>query len=656
MADIFISYRRENGHLMARLFYHRLIADGYKVFMDVEDLGPGTFDERLYHEIEQCTDFILILPPNALDRCQNPKDWVRMEIEHALNYDKNIIPILMQGFEYPNNLPESIQRVAKYNGLEAPPPRYYDALYSKLKEEFLISKPQEEEEYTLAEEPTPFYPTIDEVNSKNAPAKHESQLTAPQEKRTDAPKEMQDTPDEYRDAFGDEPEVKKKPSKNYVPEKDEKPGKPTPRHFIPTLAAILIFAAIVWSIVWFAGAPQREIDKEATELMAQAQQMLDDGEYQSAIQILDRISTEWKKYSQVETAHEQANRGILLNQVRQYETAGKYEQLIRFVQENIQDPETDPDVRNLYANAATEYEALKLSEAEAMIQQGDYITARSTLDAAASLIGQQPNLTDKRNEAEDKEVAAKVQAYEDAENYEEAIKYLNKYAEVVGRNSSLQAIKEEYEKIYRNQVLATAETSYKTAGPMGYKTATSIIDKGLEVLKEDHILLAEKTKYEKLAPIRLVDLSTFYSDYGSDTKSVNATLKSNLGTEYSNCIIYYGGYSLFTDWSINTFNKRDIYVINKEYSRFEATIFVPESRTAFWDNEIPDSYKEKGAFTLRIFGDGKQIYQSPLMISTQYPVHVDIDITGIDQLAFAWSTFSDVSAEIAITDAYLYKE
>ena len=43
------------------------------------------------------------------------------------------------------------------------------------------------------------------------------------------------------------------------------------------------------------------------------------------------------------------------------------------------------------------------------------------------------------------------------------------------------------------------------------------------------------------------------------------------------------------------------------------------------------------------------------MTTMQYPVEVDIDITGVEQLAFSWATFSDVSSEIGLANAYLYK-
>ena len=45
--SVFISYRREGGAETARLLRYELLARGWDVFLDVEDLKGGTFDERL---------------------------------------------------------------------------------------------------------------------------------------------------------------------------------------------------------------------------------------------------------------------------------------------------------------------------------------------------------------------------------------------------------------------------------------------------------------------------------------------------------------------------------------------------------------------------------------------------------------------------------
>lgn len=142
--DIFISYRRQGGEHLALLMYHQLRHDGYSVFLDVESLRKGKFDEALYTRIEECRDFILILPPHALDRCANPDDWVRQEIECAIRENKNIVPIMMEGFDnWPESLPETISVVSKFNGLKNHQ-GYFADMIRKLEKGFLESEPQTE--------------------------------------------------------------------------------------------------------------------------------------------------------------------------------------------------------------------------------------------------------------------------------------------------------------------------------------------------------------------------------------------------------------------------------------------------------------------------------------------------------------------------------
>ena len=51
----------------------------FTVFIDVERLEAGKFDNNLLQSIRQAKNFLLVLTPNALDRCIGDvecKDWV----------------------------------------------------------------------------------------------------------------------------------------------------------------------------------------------------------------------------------------------------------------------------------------------------------------------------------------------------------------------------------------------------------------------------------------------------------------------------------------------------------------------------------------------------------------------------------------------------
>lgn len=86
--DIFISYRRTGGFESANLIAEKLKGMGYSVFFDLESLRSGKFNEQLYLVIEQCRDFVVVLPDKALERCSNAdgtaneEDWIRKEVIH----------------------------------------------------------------------------------------------------------------------------------------------------------------------------------------------------------------------------------------------------------------------------------------------------------------------------------------------------------------------------------------------------------------------------------------------------------------------------------------------------------------------------------------------------------------------------------------------
>ena len=99
--DIFISYRRDGGEIMARLLYFMLTNRGYTVFYDREAMDSGRFDKNIQKAIENCTDFILILSPHIFRKKEGDAvDHVLEEVKCARKNDKNILPLTMQGFDY----------------------------------------------------------------------------------------------------------------------------------------------------------------------------------------------------------------------------------------------------------------------------------------------------------------------------------------------------------------------------------------------------------------------------------------------------------------------------------------------------------------------------------------------------------------------------
>lgn len=129
--QIFVSYRRDGGEALACLISERLKQQGFETFYDVDSLRSGKFNEAIFSVINECEDVIVVLPPNGLDRCKNADDWVRKEIAYALKTNKNIVPVMMRNFEFPEDLPEDIDELRNFQGISANM-EYFDAAFEKL--------------------------------------------------------------------------------------------------------------------------------------------------------------------------------------------------------------------------------------------------------------------------------------------------------------------------------------------------------------------------------------------------------------------------------------------------------------------------------------------------------------------------------------------
>src|SRR5262245_1256839 len=140
--NAFISYRREASAMVARAVFQDLRAYGVDVFMDVESIGSGRFDAILKHQIAARPYFLLILTPRALDRCIQPGDWVFREIEHALDTQRVIVPIVTPEFSRDDisrylsgRLGEALAPLNTVNLVH----EYWEAAMEKLRCRFLVA-------------------------------------------------------------------------------------------------------------------------------------------------------------------------------------------------------------------------------------------------------------------------------------------------------------------------------------------------------------------------------------------------------------------------------------------------------------------------------------------------------------------------------------
>ena len=146
--DIFISYRRKGGFETARYLYDHLKWDGYTVTFDLDSLRSGRFDEALLARIDECTDFLVVLSKGCFERTLDTgfpreNDWLRWELRYAIEKKKNVIPVVLGGFEMPGKLPPDVDALRLMNGL-AYSQEYIDSFYGKLKRFLKTEAPLEQ--------------------------------------------------------------------------------------------------------------------------------------------------------------------------------------------------------------------------------------------------------------------------------------------------------------------------------------------------------------------------------------------------------------------------------------------------------------------------------------------------------------------------------
>jgi tetratricopeptide (TPR) repeat protein len=94
---VFLSYQRRTGSWVARALKDRLESLGAAVFLDVEELSAGRFENVILNEIARRDHFIVVLTPETCETLGADADWVSREVERALDLKKNVIPVLVGG-------------------------------------------------------------------------------------------------------------------------------------------------------------------------------------------------------------------------------------------------------------------------------------------------------------------------------------------------------------------------------------------------------------------------------------------------------------------------------------------------------------------------------------------------------------------------------
>ena len=88
--DAFISYRRIDGDVCARLLNQEFERRGIRCFLDVERMGNGAYNPQILSSLAHAPNFVFVMTEMALRGLDDPEDPVRIELEAAWKYARRI--------------------------------------------------------------------------------------------------------------------------------------------------------------------------------------------------------------------------------------------------------------------------------------------------------------------------------------------------------------------------------------------------------------------------------------------------------------------------------------------------------------------------------------------------------------------------------------
>jgi hypothetical protein len=143
-STIILSYRREDSAGVTGRIFDRLTQEfgTDRVFMDIDSMPAGVdFHDHLQEILADCGALVVVVGKSWRSqrkgqpaRIMDPDDWVRIEVETALQRGIPVVPLLIDGAALPGReqLPESLWPLLRRNALPVDSGRDFHAQLTRL--------------------------------------------------------------------------------------------------------------------------------------------------------------------------------------------------------------------------------------------------------------------------------------------------------------------------------------------------------------------------------------------------------------------------------------------------------------------------------------------------------------------------------------------
>ena len=222
MSKVFLSYRHEDSAYVIDRIDERLVQEFGRqaVFLDVDSIPFGVdFRKRLDEQVAKCEVFLAVIGPDWIGprdsqgktRLEDPRDFVRIEIESALTRQIPVIPILVRGASVPSSeqLPQSLQELPYQQGLSVRSGPDFHNDMSRLIEQLRVQIKEKREHSPV---PDAYHKTSD-VSARTTETRFE--VEPPGQERIDAvvPPFKADAPDRLVEPIEEEPATSTPPAR-----------------------------------------------------------------------------------------------------------------------------------------------------------------------------------------------------------------------------------------------------------------------------------------------------------------------------------------------------------------------------------------------------------------------------------------------------------
>ena len=255
----------------------------------------------------------------------------------------------------------------------------------------------------------------------------------------------------------------------------------------------------------------------------------------------------------------------------------------------------------------------KYTEGLEKLEAGQYEAAIECFDEVS---WSDCNHTDAKDKTEQAKTKIKEQKIADAtkkvdeKEYVDALQILEEVIDEYGEDKEIKALLEKCETEYVDVTIKQAEEAFKKIST-DWEKSVKIIKQAQQYFPDNEKLEKQIEKYEKYAPVSLFSLNYYtQGSYGDLSQSTNET--DTMGNKYDKV---FKGYCDSGDDQSNTYD------IGKKYNLFSGTYAVDM-----------DSKGTASIGWIKIYGDGKLLWESGIITASTKPKKFTVDVTGVTDL------------------------